>query len=447
MKKYRNLILRIAGILLVILLYFGYKIYKSVAGSEEISGKKESIPQPMSSIPPLTKGAADWPNWRGATFDGKSTMTGIKTDWSKGLNKVWQVDYLCQGKANASWSAPVVQGNRLVVTGRDDKNDLVFCIDSESGKLMWSTSYASEAETSHGPGARATPFIDDNRVYTFGRSGDLACWMLEDGKLLWKKNVTDLGGAEPQWGYSTSPLVFQDKVIVQGGGKVLTVAYNKMTGDVIWKSMEGDAGYAASVIMIVDNEPKLLVYHAKALSMINPVDGKEIWTTPWETEYGVNATTPVVDKNLIFISSGYGRGGQSIEVKGNSFTIKWKNDVIGSQHSDPIILDGYLYGYSGESSGRDGKFKCVEMATGKEMWSTGDISWGTILNADGYLVCFDVRGNLYLVKPDPKAFQKAGELKKAMEDVTNPAWTSPVVANGKLYLRYLQRLVCYDLKG
>jgi outer membrane protein assembly factor BamB len=374
-------------------------------------------------------------------------MTGIKTDWSKGLSKSWQVDYLCQGKANASWSAPVVQGNRLIVTGRDDKNDLVFCIDAENGKLIWSTSYAAEAETSHGPGARATPSIDDNRVYTFGRSGDLACWMLEDGKLLWKKNVKDLGGVEPQWGYSTSPLVFRDEVIVQAGGKALTVAFNKMTGDVIWKSMEGDAGYAAAVIMNVDNEPKLIIYHAKALSIVNPADGKEIWTTPWETEYGVNATTPTIYNNFIFNTSGYGTGAQTIEVKNNSFSIKWKSDVIASQHSDPIAIDGYVYGYSGESSGRNGKFKCVEIATGKEMWSTSDISWGTIVFADGYLVCFDVKGNLYLVKPDPKSFQKTGEIKKAMEDVTNPAWTSPVIANGKLYLRYLQRLVCYDLKA
>lgn len=447
MKKHLNLILRITAIILIVLFYFGYKIYKSVAGSEEITGKKENVPQPITEMPPLTKGTADWPNWRGPKLDGKSAFTGIKTDWTKGLEKLWEVDYLCQGIANASWSAPVIQGNRLVVTGRDDKNDLVFCINADNGKLMWMKSYAAEAETSHGPGARATPFIDDNRVYTFGRSGDLACWMLEDGKLLWKKNVKELGGAEPQWGCSSSPFVFENKVIVQGGGKALVIAYNKMTGEVVWKSMEGDAGYSASTVITIENEPKLLVYHAKALSLLNPFDGKEIWRTPWETEYGVNATTPVVEKNLIFHTAGYGMGGQALEVKKDGFSVKWKNDVIASQHSDPIVIDGYIYGYSGESSGHNGKFKCVEMATGKEIWSTDEISWGTIIYADGYLICFSVKGNLYLVKPNPKGFQKVGELNKAMADVTNPAWTVPVIANGKLYLRYLQRLVCYNLKA
>jgi hypothetical protein len=103
-------------------------------------------------------------------------------------------------------------------------------------------------------------------------------------------------------------------------------------------------------------------------------------------------------------------------------------------------------GYSGDSTGHNGTIKCVEMATGKEMWSTGTIGYGTTVLADGYLICFDIKGNLYLVKPDISHFVKLGEIKHAMEGVTNPAWTCPVIANGKLYLRYLQRLVCYQLK-
>jgi outer membrane protein assembly factor BamB len=445
MKKRLKIILIIVGILLILLGYFGYQIYKFVNGAEELSGNKESIPKAVSTLPPLTKGTADWTCWRGPNSDGKSVITGIKTDWSSGLNKLWQIDYLCQGKANASWSAPVVQGNRLIVTGRDDKNDLVFCINAENGELIWMKSYEAEAENSHGPGARATPFIDDNRVYTFGRSGDLACWMLEDGNLLWKKNVKDIGGIVPQWGCSSSPFVLNDKVIVQGGGTALIVAYNKMTGDIIWKSLQGDGGYSAFTTITIENETRLLAYHAKALSLLNPIDGKELWRAPWETDYGVNATTPLVDGNLVFHTSGYGMGCQVLEVKKDGFSVKWKSDVIASQHSDPVLIDGNIYGYSGESSGRDGKFKCVEMATGKELWSTSEISWGTIIYVDGYLICFDVKGNLYLVKPNPKEFQKVGEIKKAMDDVKNPAWTAPIVANGKLYLRYLQHLVCYNL--
>jgi outer membrane protein assembly factor BamB len=116
-----------------------------------------------------------------------------------------------------------------------------------------------------------------------------------------------------------------------------------------------------------------------------------------------------------------------------------------AQHSDPILVDGFIYGYSGESYRNSGQFKCIELATGKEMWSTKNIGQGTTTFVDGYLICQDINGNLFLVAPDSSGFRKVGEIKHAIEDVKNPAWVVPVVANGKLYLRYLQQLVCYKL--
>jgi outer membrane protein assembly factor BamB len=445
MKKSVKIILIIGSVLLVIALIFGYQVYKMVKGSEAIAGKKDAIPSVTGKIPPVTKGGADWPNWRGVKFDGKSLTTGITRDWSNGLKKLWQVDYLCQGNSSATWSTPVVQGNRLIIMGRNESSDYVFCLDTENGSLIWKGSYQTHAESSHGEGPRATPFIDNGRVYTFGRSGDLACWNLEDGKMFWKQSVKDLGGKEPDWGYSTTPLVYDNKVIVQGGGKAMIVAYDKITGNVIWKSMEGDAGYAAAIPVVVENDTELLVYHGKGLSLINPVDGKEFWRAPWETNYCVNASTPVVENDIVFHSSGYGMGAEALKITKSGYKVLWKSDVIAAQHTDPILLNGNLYCYSGESSRKKGQFKCVEMATGKELWSTDQLSQGTTTYVDGHLICFDISGNLYLVKPDPASFRKAGEIKAAIKGVKNPSWTAPVVANGMLYLRHLQHLVCYKL--
>jgi len=120
--------------------------------------------------------------------------------------------------------------------------------------------------------------------------------------------------------------------------------------------------------------------------------------------------------------------------------------VMEAQHSDPVLIDGYIYGYSGESSKIGGQFKCIELSTGKEMWSTGEIGQGTTTFVDGYLICLDIKGNLFLVSPNSSAFKLIGEINQALEDVQNPAWTVPVIANGKLYLRYLQQIVCYQLK-
>jgi len=445
MKRYVKIILVIIAIVLVFGIFIGYQVYKSIMGSEPLTGKQENIPVKMVNIPPVTKGIADWPNWRGANFEGKSASKGIQTDWSNGLEKLWQVNYLCQDKATASWAAPVIQGNRLIVPGRDEKNDLVFCINADDGKLIWLGSYEAEAGTSHGPGSRATPFINEDRVYTFGRSGDLVCWQLEDGKLLWRKNVKDAGGVEPTWGYSTTPLVFGNMVIVQGGGTALVIAYDKVTGELLWKSMVGDAGYAAAITMNIENEVKLLIYHGKGLSCLNPSDGKEMWTVSWPTEYGVNATTPIVSNDIIFHTSGYKMGCEALKATKSGCSILWKNNVMEAQHSDPILIDGYIYGYSGESSRNTGQFKCIELSTGKEIWSTNLLGQGTTTFADGHLICLDIKGNLFLINPDPSGFKKIGEIRKAIPEVKNPAWTVPVVANGKLYLRYMQQLICYKL--
>ena len=171
----------------------------------DVAGPLRAIPEASGILSPVARGAADWPCWRGGNGDGKSTVRGIRKDWSEGLKRLWQVDYLCQGKESATWSAPAVQGNRLVVPGRDQKSDIVFCLDPNNGSLLWVESYQAETGTSHGPGPRATPYIDDDRVYTYGRSGDLACWRLENGELLWKHNVGEIGGKTPKWGLSSSP--------------------------------------------------------------------------------------------------------------------------------------------------------------------------------------------------------------------------------------------------
>jgi len=444
-KKLIIIVIVFAAILVVVGLIVFRIAWVSIYGEEELSGSQAAIPKVAEVLSPIKKGKADWPCWRGPNLDGKSAVTGIKKDWSGGLRKLWEVDFLCQSKRAVVWSAPVVQGNRLVVPGRDEKNDLVFCLDSESGELIWFGSYEAKARTSHGPGARATPFIDDNRVYTFGRSGDLACWQLGDGKLVWKQNVRDVGGKEPRWGFSSSPLVYEDKVFVQGGGKARVVAYDKMTGGLLWKSMEGSAGYAAPTLLNAGAAAKLLIFHGNGLACLEPGGGRELWSVPWKTNYGVDATTPTVAGLTVLITSGYNIGCQVLKVMDTGAEVVWRNQVIASLHSEPVIINGFIYGYSGQSDQNKGYLKCVELESGEEKWSTNETGWGTTVYVDGHLLCMDIEGHLFLVKPDPGEFRKVTEFRGALGNVRHPAWTIPVVANGKLYLRYMQRLVCYSL--
>ncbi|MFC1479315.1 PQQ-binding-like beta-propeller repeat protein [Planctomycetota bacterium] len=448
MKRWKKWTLWILGIFVlinVVILVWNRNIIYLFMTADKIAGEKGVIPEQKSELKLLTKGDSDWVSWRGRDESNQSSA-GITTDWSGGLKMLWAADYLCQDDKSSTWSAPVIQGNRLVVMGRDKENDLVFCLDPESGNLLWQGSYKKEASTSWGSGPRATCYIDDDCVYSFGKSGDLVCWKLLDGKKLWHKNVEDEGGQNPRWGHSSSPLVFGSIVIVQGGGTARTIAYDKIKGDVAWKLGSGSAGYAAVTHMELDGKKILLSFHGKGLSGIDPEKGEEIWDVPWKTPNDVNATTPVSSGNAVFISSGYGTGCGLVKIKGNEASLAWKNRVIASHHSDPYIIDGYIYGYSGQSFQNKGVFKCVELETGKEKWSVKKAGWGTCLLADGYLLCMDIKGNLVLVKPDPEKFIKVTEMKKALGNIKGPVWTKPVVANGRLFLRFKQKLVCYRIK-
>lgn len=418
-----------------------------VHGAEDTGGPVEDIPEPVANPGPITTGPNDWPCWGGPRHDNRSDVTGIRTDWADGLKKLWEVRYLCQGAKASTWSSPVVAGNRLVVPGRDRNNDLVFCLDPETGKLLWIKSYEADPGTKHGPGPRATPYIDGDRVYTFGRAGDLVCWRLRDGEKLWRRNVGRDGGKVPEWGYASSPLVHEGMVIVQGGGTATAIAYDRMTGKVAWKwrSPDGDAGYAALRPMQVGQDTQILVFHATGLAGLAPADGRQAWNIPWETRYGVNAATPVVAGDTVFITSDYAMGCAAVEVSAAGASETWSNRNIQSHHSDPAVIDGYVYGYSGKGDQNRGDLVCLKLDDGSEQWSTREVGHGTVVRVDGHLLCLDGKGNLFLVRPDPKAFKKIAEMPDALPNVSRYSWTRPVIANGRLYLRYRQTLICYDL--
>ena len=434
----------IAGILAV----HYWESVEILRGTQDLSKQPEQIPEISKPAMELSnKSEADWPCWRGLNGNAKSPVTGIIKDWSNGLKQLWQVNYLCQGKASTTWSAPVIQGDRLIVCGRDEANDLVFCLNTIDGSLLWYAQYKANAISTHGMGMRATPCIDENRVYTFGRSGDLVCWNLNDGIKLWHKNVRDEGGAEPKWGHSSSPLLYGENILIQGGGSARVIAYNKISGEVVWKSGQGDAGYAPLVPIVLGDIPAFIAFHGKGLAAVTADTGTELWNIPWETPYGVNATTPIITGDSVLITSGYKTGAQLLKVSETECKILWTTKAMATHHSDGHIIDGFIYGYSGQSMQNKGAFKCLELADGSEKWSTNEMGWGTCTYVDGHLICLDIKGNLFLMKPDPERFIKVTNLPTALGDVEGPVWTLPVIANDKLYLRFKQRLVCYSLKN
>lgn len=417
-----------------------------LSGTGDLTEQQQSVPVPMSPPTnlPLT-GTADWPCWRGAQRDGRSLVQGFSKDWSGGLPQLWKIDYLCQGPDSAVWSSPVIQGDRLIVAGRDEGQDVLFCLHAGTGQLLWVNRYPAPAESSHGEGMRATPAIDQDRVYSFGRGGDVVCWNFVTGDILWHEHVEKQGGQAPKWGHSSSPVVVGNQVVVQGGGQARVISYDKMTGQILWKSGQGDAGYAPVVPATIAEVPLLFVFHGHGLAALDPNNGTEFWESSWETSYQVNATTPLVTGDKVFITSGYRTGGQLLQVTPQGTKDLWTNKTIASHHSDPVILDGYIYGYSGQSTQNHGTFKCVALASGEEQWASKDIGWGTCLSIDDHLLCQDIKGNLHLILPQSQGLVKVTQMPKALGDIQGPVWTLPVAANGRLYLRFKQHLVCYQL--
>ncbi len=451
LKKIMKIVLIIIGIVVlagIVLAIIFWESVQVMSSSKNVHGVVGRIPHyDAAEAPALTIGEADWVCWRGINGDGRAGVSGLITDWSSGLRKVWEVEYLCHGTASATWSAPVIQGNRLIVCGRGDSTDIVFCLNPEDGSLIWEQSYPAKPGLSHGAGSRATPWIDGDRVVTFGRAGDLICWNLLDGSKVWHKNVEDEGGEEQTWGHSSSPLVTDELVIANGGGTARTIAYDKETGDVVWKTGEGPPGYAVLLNIIIEDQKAVLSFHGTGLAALDRTNGRQLWNTPWETESEVNATTPLIAGDKIFITSGYGFGCALLKVSKSGAEVVWRNKVMSSHHSDPLLIDGYIYGFSGYSMQNKGSFKCVDLNTGEEKWSTNKMGWGTCVQVNDLLLCMDIKGNLFLMQPDPEGFILVTELDHALGKVRGAAWTVPVVANNRLYLRFKQKLVCLDISS
>jgi outer membrane protein assembly factor BamB len=448
LKKILKYTAYVFGVLVVILIGLGIWYWDTIsilAGNKNLTGSVENVPKVQVGVcPPITQGLADWPCWLGNKGDNSVSVTAVPGDWSKGLKKLWEVSYLCQGPTSSVWAAPVIYGNHLIVCGRNTTDDVIFCLDPNTGELIWQGAYPAKNDDSFGSGFRATPWVDKEHVYTYGRSGQVVCWNLLNGEKIWQKNVTDDGGKAPQWGFSSSPYVTGSLVIVDAGGTAGTIAYDKNDGQLKWKCNTGSAGYAAITAMKIEGQDVILDFCGAGLSAVAADTGKELWNVVWKTNYDVNASTPVVDGDSVFITSGYSTGCQLLKAGLKSAEVVWKNTHIASHHSDPIIIQGYIYGYSGLSMQNKGEFKCLDLKTGQEKWSTGKMGWGTAIRVNEYLLCMDIKGNLFLIKPNPDKFELVTSMPNALGQAQGAVWTKPVIANDKLYLRFKQTLVCYE---
>lgn len=392
----------------------------------------------------------DWPSWRGPKRDAISTEKGLLTEWSEeGPKLLWSADGLGRG-----FSSVAISGGRIYTMGERKGGTFLICLDL-NGHEQW----AARVGTGD---PNCTPTVDGNRVYAVDRHGELACVGTESGNVLWTKSFTkDFGGKMMSgWGYSESPLVDGDRLIVTPGAKdAMLVALDKQTGDVIWKAAVPDLGskgndgaaYSSVVISHASGVKQYVQLVGKGIVSVRADDGKFLWNYNKITNGTASIPTPIVRGDHVFCSSGYGDGGSAllkVVKSGDTFQAEeiWykKSSELQNHHGGVVLLGDHLYMGHGHNNGFP---VCVEFLTGKDAWRPGrgpGSGSAAIVCADGHLYFRYESGDMALIEATPAEYRLKGTFK--IKTKHSASWPHPVVVDGRLYLRDQHNLHCYNVK-
>jgi outer membrane protein assembly factor BamB len=397
--------------------------------------------------------AADFAQWRGPLRDGHSPETGLLPEWPKdGPKLLWQVKEIGGG-----YSTPSVAGDRIYLLGSDASEETVYALNAKDGSKVWAAKLGKvgrpEQQPSY-PGARTTPTVDGKHLFALGSDGDLVCLEIAGGKEVWRKHLrTDFGGKYGEWAYSESPLVDGDKVIVTPGNTNATVvALNKKTGELVWKCAVPDgsaAGYSSVIVAELSGVKQYVQFLASGLMGMDPSNGQLLWRYE-KTGKGSPAViiTPLVSEGMIY--SGAFRATTALIKpvrQDGGFTVEevYSNGKLPVGLGGVVKVGDYFYG-SGSAVAM-----CVEFKTGAVMWEDRSIGPGSLLVADRRIYVHADNGDMALFEPSAAGYREKGRFTPpgvpARANPMEKAWTYPVVANGKLYVRDKESLWCYDVKA
>ena len=427
--------------------------------------------------------AQDWPRFLGPTQNAISTETGLLDRWPReGPPLVWE------RAIGSGYSAPSVLGLKLVVHHRVGDEEIVECLDARNGQGQWRYAYPSQFEDPYGynNGPRATPLLNGNRCYALGAEGKLLCLDLETGKIVWQRDTAKDWEIPPAFfGVGTTPVLEQDRLIVMVGGQpnAGVVALDPANGHTIWESIgenswrgahmtgwpgeplvrwqrwEKQASYSTPLAATIHGKRHLLCLTRQGLVSLDPGSGAvnfSFWFRSRVNE-SVNAMTPIVSDDLVFISAAYYKIGSvllRVHPDGRGVDELWRSTAMELHWTTPILDHGYLYAFSGRNE-PDARFRCVEFLSGRLQWDQAE-NWpphstltpevygrGSCILADGKLIALGEGGLLGMFRPDPKAPVEVARFQ--VPSLHFPCWAGPVLAKKRLYLRSEDRLVCLNL--
>ncbi len=391
--------------------------------------------------------AGDWPQFLGPTRDGVYAATDLADAWpAEGPPVVWRKN------VGAGFSGVSVANHLLVLFHRLGEKEVVECLDARTGTPRWSYGYPTAYRDDFGfdEGPRATPCVSDGRVYTFGAEGMLLCLDLSNGKKLWQADTkAEFHQGKGFFGAACSPLVEGKNVLLNIGGAdgAGVVAFDTGSGQVAWKGTDDEAGYASPVAATIHGRRYAFFFTRAGLVAADPADGRVQFQFPWRSRENasVNAATPLVIDDTIFLSACYGTGAVLLRVRNNAVERVWSGDDILSNHYATSVRRGdFLYGIDGRADpGFDPAptLRCVELKTGKVRWKEASVGASSIILAGDGLLILTEHGELVRAAAVPAGF-KALARAQIMPDHVR---AYPALSDGFLYARSTDKLFCFDL--
>lgn len=387
--------------------------------------------------------AGDWPQILGPNRDGRSVGEQIADSFpSDGPPLVWELS-VGDGLAGAA----IVSGRGILFHRRNADEELL-AFHPETGKKQWDVHFPASYSGSISPdnGPRCVPLIHKDRVFAFGAAGQLHAIQLSDGSSLWSRNLyKDFKGSEGYFGAGSTPIIVDDRLLVNVGGANGNglVALDPDNGQVVWKATDEGASYSSPVAAVLDGEAAAIFVTRLHCLAVRPRDGEVLWRIPFGARGPtVNAATPLILDNHVFLSASYGIGALFASVSGTGVRKVWdNNETMSSQYTTCVRHGEHLYGVHGRADGGESSLRCFDPKTGDILWSRDGFGVAHAILADDKLLLIKDDGMLVLVRPNPRQYEElasAQVLKKTVRAL-------PALSDGRLYLRDTHRFICLDV--
>lgn len=390
-------------------------------------------------------GEASWPQFLGAGRDNLSKETGLLGKWPAGGPKL-----LSTFKGlGIGFSNIAIDDNVVFTMGTRGAREYVIAISLETGEPVWQYDNAAAYHNDYGDGPRGTPTLDDGRVYALGATGQLVCLEADSGKPVWSKSLPrEFGTQIPQWGLCESVLIDGARAVcTPGGPRGLMVAFDKKSGEILWKAAGGPAdgaAYASAIAVDAGGVRQYVNFTSGHVIGVRADDGKVLWNDADSANGIANCCAPVFSDGMLFTASGYSKGGSGVLLSSSAANStsahhKYHSNDLQVHHGGLVLFEGHVYATNDQS------LICMELKTGKKKWQSRSVGKGSLTCADGHLIVRSEGGPVALVAATPASYKELGRFTPG-DRSDSAAWTYPVVCGGKLFLRDQDILQVYDIQ-